>query len=603
MSDTKLVNNSQVKHALKINGFAGDIVARLAMRITGLNKMNDIYSNISRYKGVEFAQKLIEYLKVECDFLPDELKNIPAEGPAILVSNHPFGAIDGIIMLAIVGKLRPDLKILTNFLLSYIPNLQEHFLPVNPFTDKPGLKSSLKGLKLAKENLANGGILGLFPSGEVSSNGNKQKVVKDIPWQPSIIKLIRNAEVPVIPVYFHGGNSKFFHFIGKVHPLLRTVRLPHELANKHDKTISIRFGKPVSVSEIAEYTSDTELGTYLYSRTYALEAEICSGDCAKYQDKESVTEYTTPVAEPIDRKLIIAELGKLSSYKLFDTAGYECYLCDSSEIPNMMHEIGRVREETFRAVGEGTNKSLDTDDYDAYYKQMFLWDKENNELVGAYRIGLGNEIYADRGIKGFYTDTLFRYKREMSYYLSHSIELGRSFVAVKYQKEALPLMLLIKGVMYTVLRYPSIRYLLGPVSISASYPLFYRSLMIYYLKSRQALWELKHNIRPVHPFKEEFYRANPSDLLYGKMDSLEKFDRFIFKLSGGKYRLPTLLKRYIKINAKIIDFNVDPDFNYCVDGLIMLNLSEVPRLEIEILSKEFTDKSEIYRRFDISVTD
>ena len=167
MSDTKLVNNSQVKHALKINGVAGDIVARLAMQVTGLNKMNDIYSNISRYKGVEFAQKLIEYLKVECDFLPDELKNIPAEGPAILVSNHPFGAIDGIMMLAIVGKLRPDLKILTNFLLSYIPNLQEYFLPVNPFTDRPGLKSSLKGLKLAKENLANGGILGLFPSGEV----------------------------------------------------------------------------------------------------------------------------------------------------------------------------------------------------------------------------------------------------------------------------------------------------------------------------------------------------------------------------------------------------------------------------------------------------
>lgn len=603
MSDTKLVNNSQVKHALKINGVAGDIVARLAMQVTGLNKMNDIYSNISRYQGVEFAQKLIEYLKVECDFLPDELSNIPAEGSAILVSNHPFGAIDGIMMLAIVGNLRPDLKILTNFLLSYIPNLQEYFLPVNPFTDRPGLKSSLKGLKLAKENLADGGILGLFPAGEVSSSGNKEKIVKDIPWQPSIIKLIRNAGVPVIPVYFHGGNSKFFHFIGKVHPMLRTVRLPHELANKHDKTISVRFGKPISVSEIAEYTSDAELGAYMYNRTYALEAGIDSMNGNKSQNEEPKTEYTQPVADPLDRRLITEELYGMASHKLFDAAGYECYLCDSSEIPNMMQEIGRVREETFRAVGEGTNKSVDTDEYDTYYKQMFLWSKENQELVGAYRIGLGNEIFADKGIKGFYTDTLFRYKREMSYYLSHSIELGRSFVAVKYQKEALPLMLLIKGVMYTVLRYPNIRYLLGPVSISASYPLFYRSLMIYYLKNRQSLWELKHNVRPIHPFKEEFCRVNPSDLLYGKMDSLEKFDRFIFKLSGGKYRLPTLLKRYLKINAKIIDFNVDPDFNYCVDGLIMLNLSEVPRLEIELLSKEFTDKSEIYRRFDISVTD
>ncbi len=596
MSNTKLVNNSQVKNALKVNGIAGDIIARLAMQVTGLNKMNHIYRSIGHYQGVEFAQKLMEYLNIECDFIPDELKNIPANEPVILVSNHPFGAIDGIMMLAVIGKLRPDLKILTNFLLSYVPNLSSHFLPVNPFTDRPGLKSSLKGLKLAKETLAEGGILGLYPSGEVSSSRNREKVVKDIPWQPSIIKLIRNAGVPVIPVYFHGENSKFFHFIGKVHPMLRTVRLPHELANKHNKRISMRIGKPVSVSEIAEYTSDAELGAYLYNRTYALESEVCG---TKNREKEVKTEYTEPVAQPLDRGLLVEELAALSSRKLFEMADYECYLCDSAEIPNMMHELGRLREETFRAVGEGTNKALDTDDYDTYYKQMFLWNRATCELVGAYRLGLGDEIYAEKGIKGFYTDTLFRYKQRMSYYLSHSIELGRSFVVVKYQKEALPLMLLIKGILYTVMRYPNIGYLIGPASISASYPLFYRSMMVYYLTNRQSLWELKHNVRPIHPFKEEFYRVNPTDLLYGKMDSLEKFDRFIFKLSDGRYRLPTLLKRYIKMNAKIIDFNVDPDFNYSLDGLIMLNLSEIPRLEIELLSKEFADKSEIYRRFDI----
>ena len=175
---TKLVNKSQVKSALKVNGVAGNVLAGALMRILGLNKLNDIYKGIYQYQGVDFADKLLEHLNVSCDCLPHELEYLPKEGPFIIVSNHPFGAIDGIIMLSIIAKQRPDLRILTNFILSYIPNLEEYFFPVNPFTDRPGMKSSLKGLKLAMEHLANGGVLGLFPSGEVSSNRNREKVMK-----------------------------------------------------------------------------------------------------------------------------------------------------------------------------------------------------------------------------------------------------------------------------------------------------------------------------------------------------------------------------------------------------------------------------------------
>ena len=211
--ETKVVNNSQGQRALKVKGAFGAVLASAAMSAVGINRVNRIYSHIYQYDGIEFAEKFIEHMNIECDIDEQELENIPKEGPFIIVCNHPYGAIDGMLMLKTIGKIRPDFKILTNFILSYIPNLEKSFFPVNPFTDSPGLRSSLKGLKMATEHIQGGGCLGLFPAGEVSSNCNPEKKIKDIEWQPSIIKLIHNAKVPVVPLYFSGSNSSLFHFL------------------------------------------------------------------------------------------------------------------------------------------------------------------------------------------------------------------------------------------------------------------------------------------------------------------------------------------------------------------------------------------------------
>lgn len=594
--DTKLINKSEVKNAIKVKGFPGECIACLAMWIAGFNKINQIYKHISRYEGIEFAEKLLEHLNIKYDIIPEELEYLPKDEPFIIVSNHPFGAIDGMIMLSLIGKTRPDFKILTNFILSRIPNLENEFFPVNPFTDKPGLRSSLKGIKMAKEHLENGGALGLFPAGEVSSTGNKEKVVKDIEWQPSIIKLIRGAGVPVVPVYFDGENSKFFHLIGKISPWLRTVRLPHELANKKDKTISLRIGRPILATEIEEFTNNEELGKYLRNRTYALEANI-SG-----RSEENAREqggYTVPLAAPVDKEVMASEIAALEQKILFSIGPYSCYLLNTPDIPHIMTEIGRCREEAFRDVGEGTNQATDTDKYDEYYKHLVLWDNEQKAVAGAYRLGFAGEIIAKMGIEGLYTNSLFQYSPRFKGHLRKSIELGRSFVSLSYQKESIPLMLLIKGLMYTVIKYPHIKYLIGPVSISAWYPLYYRSLMIYYLQKKQSLPEFAGYVTPMIPFIPDYKRTDVKALLAHRIDSMEKFDRFIYRLSNNRFRLPTLLKKYLKINARILAFNVDPDFNYCVDGLIMLNLTEVPKSEIDSLSKEFQDKEMVYRRFDI----
>ncbi len=595
--NTKLINKSEVKSAIKMKGLLGECIASLAMSITGFNRLNQIYTHISQYQGIEFAEKLLEYLNIKYDIIPEELDYLPKNEPFIIVSNHPFGAIDGIMMLSLIGKIRPDLKILTNFILSHIPNLEEEFFPVNPFTDKPGLRSSLKGIKMAKDHLANGGILGLFPAGEVSSNCNKEKVVKDIEWQQSIIKLIRGAGVPVVPVYFDGENSKFFHLIGKISPWLRTVRLPHELANKKDKTISLRIGRPITASEIEEFTSNHSLGKYLYNRTYALEANMSDGSPDRARKADG---YTVPLATPADKNIIEAEIKALKEKILFNVGQYSCYLLNTKDIPVTIQEIGRCREEAFRDVGEGTNNTIDTDKYDEYYKHLVLWDNEQKAIAGAYRLGFAGEIIAKMGLEGLYTHSLFNYNTQFKGHLRKSIELGRSFVSLQYQKEALPLMLLIKGLMYTVIKYPHVKYLIGPVSISAWYPLFYRSLMIYYLQQKQSVPDFARYVSPKTPFVPDYKRIDVKALLANRIDSLEKFDRFIYRLSNNKFRLPTLLKKYLKINSRILAFNVDPDFNYCVDGLIMLNLSEVPKSEIDSLTKEFENKEQIYRRFDIS---
>lgn len=603
---TKLINNSQVKSVLKIKGILGSIIAGAAMSLTGFNKINRIYSHISDFKGIAFADKLLSHLNVQCCYNPADLEYIPKEGALIVVANHPFGAIDGLIMLSVIGKIRPDIKVLTNFLLSYIPNLEEEFFPVNPFTSKPGLKSSLAGLKLAMEHLQSGGVLVLFPSGEVSSNNNKERVVKDIEWQKSIIKLIQNVEVPVLPLFFSGQNSALFHFLGKIHPMLRTVRLPHELSNKKNKNIIIKIGAPVSVTSIKEYDSVKDLGDYLYNRTYALEGDIDYDQFPSQQTLRSMIKArqeqiknsgTAEIDSPLDKSALEKEIGSIAECKLFEVGKYSCYLAEYKQIPRLMQEIGIRREIAFRAIGEGTGNRSDNDNYDTYYKHLILWDSQNSAIIGAYRLGIGSDIISKYGIKGFYSNTLFRYKPKFRFQLERALELGRSFVAVEYQKDPLALMLLIKGIFYTVVKHKEIKYLIGPVSISSSYPLFYRSILIYYLKTMHSAHQYSSFVMPRRAFKPDYCKVNPDALLQHKVSSIEKFDRFMLKLSDGKYRMPTLLKKYLKINARIIDYNVDPDFNNCVDGLIMLTLNEVPRSEIDALSKEISCKEELYSRF------
>ena len=597
---TKLINKSDIMKIIHMRGLFGWLIATLSMWLFGFNKVNKSNERCKQYKGSDFSAHILKDAGINVDLNPAQYNYIPQDGPFIVIANHPIGSADGMMLSAVIGTMRTDFKIMANFLLSLIPSLKESFISVNPFTEGAlsERSNSLAGIRLAKEHLASGGSLGLFPAGEVSTyqrpknrTALKTHVIEDIPWPNSMIKLIRNAGVPVIPVYFEAQNSKWFHFVGRIHPMLRTLNLPNELFNKKGKTIPMRIGKPIMPSEIAEYQELDQLGGYLRSRVYAMEAEFNNPN----EELMKPPELVTPISLPRDKKAVVKEFDRLKAGggKLFEVANYQCYLAEASEIPIAMIELGRRREEAFRATGEGSNKAIDVDEYDNYYKHLILWDAKRKRIAGAYRLGVGSEIFEKHGgVEGFYTSSLFTYSEEFFDTLKETIELGRSFVSLEYQKEALPLMLLLKGLMHSVMRYPEAKFFIGPVSISNSYPKFYQSLMVYYLENMYLARLPYPAASPTTPFEPDYLKLKPKDLLRRKMDNFEKFDRFLMRLSDNTYRMPTLVKKYIKVNAKIICFNVDPLFNYSLDGLIFLRLTDYPRQEIFSMSKDVASLAE-----------
>lgn len=579
-----------------MNGPFGKVVATIAMKILELDKANFYHNKLKEYKGPDFAEHLLKDLDIKLDIKSEQLDYIPVDGPFITISNHHYGSIDGLILSNVVGHARSDFKILTNYILSLIPAMSDTFMPVNPFTT--GSSKSFKGLKMALTHVSEGGGLGLFPAGEVATyqhfdkkTSRKFSAVEDIPWPENMIRLIRNAKVPVVPIYFEGTNSRMFHILGKIHPRLRTARLVHELFNKRHRTVSMRIGKPVSVSEIAEFTDNKELGGYLRSRVYVMESEFIR----QYKKPAVPVEKTgEQIALPHDKRLIIRELKAIRSQKLFTVTKYDAFLSTYDRIPNTMLEIGRLREEAFRGVGEGTGNARDLDEYDRYYHHLILWDNEELKIVGAYRLGIGTEIWPKYGRKGFYTSTLFDYRSDSDNILPWSIELGRSFVNRQYQKENLPLLLLFKGLMHAVVAFPEIKYFIGPVSISNEIPRIYKSLMMYYLYNRKNASSFGKIAVQTCPFRTEFNNIRPEDLLRNKMDSVDKFDRFILNLSDGAYRMPPLVKKYYKCGALTICYNVDPLFNYALDCLILLPISTFPKDELlQMLKSAQTEEEKL----------
>ncbi len=591
----KLIETEDFIKAAKLNRFGGTGTARILMMLLRINKINKLYSDISHLQGIEFIDRLIEELKISFEVSEDELNRIPRTGAFISVSNHPFGGIDGMLLVKVLSLVRPDIKILANFLMQKVEPVKEFILPVNPFEDLKDVKSSVTGIKHALMHLKEGFPLGVFPAGEVSSYNQISIGIADKEWQTSALKMIKKSGVPVVPIYFQGSNSRLFHLLGLIHPNLRTVRLPYELFNKKRKVIRLRIGNPISVKDQNEFTDIARYGRFLRAKTYSLGSAL---EVQKFFHpsifRSKKEEEIIPAVDPLKIESEVA--GLKDKHLLFESGEFQVFCTPSFCIPSIMNELGRLREITFRQVGEGTNRSIDIDEFDLYYNQLFIWDSLEKKIVGAYRVGLGKEIMRQYGIQGFYTQSLFKMSRKIYPALEQSLELGRSFIVSEYQKKPMPLFMLWKGILYFLLKNPEYRYLVGPVSISNRFSNFSKGMIIKYIMENHYNKEIGRYIKPRTKFVPSGFLDVDTEIIMESSSDLNKFDKFIKDVDTSNYTMPVLLKKYLKLNGRIVGFNIDPKFNNALDGLLFLDLYDVPIDTIASLSKEIHDDS-ILERF------
>ncbi len=573
----------------------GEYFARLLMHLLQFNQINKLYDNISDKKGIDSIDGIIKYLNVTIEFDENDLKKLPANGSFITVSNHPYGGIDGILLIKLLSMARPDHKVIANFLLKKVEPISDYFLPVNPFENQPNAPSSIGGLKTALDHLNNGGVLSFFPAGEVSTS-YASKTITDREWLISALRFIKKAKVPVVPIYFHGSNSRLFHLLGRIHPSLRTAKLPSEVINKKNKTIKIRIGNPISVKEQDKFADVHQLGRYLRSKTYCLDSGI---EVKRFFNSSLKSQpLPSPIADPQPGKLITREIEGLDKdYHLFTIKNYSVFCVPSNRIPIVMNELGRLREITFREIGEGTNQATDLDEFDLYYYQLIIWDNEGQQIVGGYRVGKGLDICEQFGTKGFYTQSLFKMKSGFRETLKQSLELGRSFIVKEYQRKPLPLFLLWKGIIYLLLKNPEYRYLIGPVSISNTYSNISKELIIRYIMANFFDYKRAAFVKPRNRFKVTTDDSHLNIALENMTPDLHSLDRFIGDIDQYNSGLPILLKKYLSLNAKIASFNVDPKFNDCIDGLLILDIFDVPKATLESFVKEINDTDLLTRFF------
>ncbi len=588
----QLIKTEDLLRAGKLNKVGGESIARLLMLLLRYNRINKLYSRAWDKDGMKFIDALIRELEINYELSDEELQRIPAEGPFITVSNHPYGGIDGLLLLHALTRRRKDFKVMANFLLRRIDPINDYILPVNPFEKLKEAGSNLTGIKEALLHLRSGSPVGIFPAGEVSTYNDEWTDVTDKQWLNPAIKFIKRAGVPVVPVYFQGTNSRIFHLLGMIHPVLRTIKLPSELFNKKNKLIKIRIGSPVSVKDQEEFTDICRYGRYLRARTYSLGTSIEVKKFFRYSIRRSVTEE--PLIEPVPKEKLLEDIEKLTGFLLFKSGNFSIYCAPSVIMPNITNEIGRLREITFRDVGEGTNRKIDIDEFDLYYHQLFVWDDDENRIVGAYRAGKGKEIIDKYGLQGLYIQTLFRIDKKFIPVLEQCIELGRSFIAREYQKKPLPLFLLWKGILYFLIKNPDYRYLTGPVSISNRYSDFSKGVIIKFITENYLNHEFAKYIKPRNKFRVELKDVD-TDIILGDSKDLGRLDKFIRDIDPSHYTVPVLLKKYLKQSGKIIGFNIDPKFNNSLDGLLILDLYDVPLETITALSKEIKDESLLER--------
>jgi putative hemolysin len=555
----------------------------LVQRFLPMQRIRELYQRAQQPVNRSLLENVLTEMRVKYQVGDADLSRVPSTGPVVVTSNHPFGILDGVIVGALLSRVREDVKIMTNFLLAGIPELREHCIFVDPWGGRNAAGVNRRALVDAIAWLRAGGMLAMFPAGEVSHIQFPHMQVVDSEWNSTAARLACMTQAEAVPLFIRGRNSVPFQAMGLLHPSLRTAWLLNEFLQQTDREVELRIGNVVPSDSLRNAGSEAEAANYLRWRTYLLaERGRMRKPIAPALQAVLPRKAQEPVANAVPRELLLQDLAQLRSKSCIDeNREFAVYVADTAEIPNLMQELGRLREVTFRAAGEGTGKRTDLDRFDRYYKHLLLWSKSNRELVGAYRMGLTSEILPRLGSSGLYTSTLFRYNERVFEKLGPALELGRSFIRVEYQRQYAPLLMLWKGIGRYLATRPELAVLFGAVSISSRYNRVSRELIVRFFQARESRHELAHWITPRRPFRQSWVRAKDYDAACERIKDLDELSAPISDVESDGKGLPILLKQYAKLGGRIVSFNVDRKFSDVLDGLVLVDLRQTDRTVLE----------------------
>ncbi|MCG3664716.1 lysophospholipid acyltransferase family protein [Aliarcobacter butzleri] len=531
---------------------------KIAKKIVHEDSINQFLSQNSHLKGFDFVDAVLDYFDFDYTVSSNDLQNIPSTGKVIIIANHPLGGLDALCLLKLVGQIRKDVKILANDFLVGFEALHSLMIPLDNFKDR----QSKESIKKIYEALKNEEAIIIFPAGEVSRA--TPKGVKDPAWNKGFLNFAKNSNSAILPIFLDAKNSKTFYTISLINKTFSTLLLSNEMFNKKSKNINIKIGQIIPSENITPKGLNKDFLVNLYKKhLYALK-----------KGKKLFFQTQSAIAHPVSKIDLYNELKK--SPLLGQTNdGKKIYLYDYVEDSIVLKELGRLREISFRKVGEGVNKKRDIDKYDVYYQHIILYDKNELEIVGAYRIGNSDMIFKEFGTKGFYSNTLFQFNDEFMFYLQNSIELGRSFVQPKYWGTR-ALDYLWYGIGAYVKANPNIKYMFGPVSISGAFPAIAKDMLVfyynYYYSSEKNLVEARTPFSyssHIHDIKEFFTLE----------DKKRDFKSLKIALSNIGVNVPTLYKQYSELTlddgVKFLDFNVDKNFGDCIDSFILVEIDKI----------------------------
>ena len=540
----------------------------LAEKAIGVQRLRRAYEGL-KDDGRPFFRRCLEHQKVSYEVTgPTE---VPREGGLLIVSNHPFGAIEGILLGDHILKYRKDLKILANGWLGLLPEMKPYLIDVAPFENRE--RENAKGMIQAMRWMREGHVLLVFPAGEVSSYSLSSRRVEDPRWSPHITRLMKKSQVQVMPMFIEGHNSWRFQSMGLIHPRLRTVMLVRELMNKRGKHFQIRSGQPLGPEAWSRFANNQLLLDFLRHRTYSLK----QGNTTSKR-KSTMPSKLSPIVPPVSPEILNQEIESLPAESLLlERDGVQVRVTPSAKIPNLLREIGRLREVTFRQAGEGSGKAIDMDHYDEKYLHLFTWHVSEKRIIGAYRLGITKDILSQQGDRGLYSNSLFRLSPTALKELGDGLELGRSFIRLEDQRERHGLPLLWKGILRYVVQNPKIRKLFGCVSICSEYQQASVDVMVNYLEKHRKLSGSESWTSPVTPYFPKKSSTWCRDIDIGDPEELSQV---IAMLEPDGKGIPTLLRHYLRCGARILSFNIDREFSNVIDGLVVVDLDRADRTVI-----------------------